>query len=468
MRTTDPDGAPARRGAPDMTDRALATLNRWVDAQSPLLRQTPIAIIFVLAAFASIVFPTLVVTSVPGLVAGLVIIAVATVIAAVLGPRRMAPELALIIPALDFIAIGVLRFATGESRSIFVSLVVLPVVWFAVESGRRHVVFAFMGVCVVLLLPFLLGGTASSLMNELVRSAFSAVSFGIAAAIINEVSKQARDRLDVVRERERAASSELARAAEVQQSLLPPPGRTLEGWSISGACIPSKAIGGDFFDWYRTEEGLAFTIGDVMGKGAAAGLIAATVRAVVRSARTVTDPTTALTRASNMLATELGGAVVFATLFHARVRAADAVLSYSDGGHGLAILVRAGGSWDRLTSDGLPVGIALDGGWTTRDVAMEPGDMVVVFSDGLLDLYDGSLDVIDTVAAMASATRDPHTLVDRITQVARANHLPDDVTIVAIAREPVPAEPTGARTTLDARGGAGVGGADPVSRPPAP
>jgi serine phosphatase RsbU (regulator of sigma subunit) len=371
-------------------------------------------------------------------VSGLLVIALATGLAAIVSFRPALSRYTSLIPALDFLAIGLLRIATGESRSIFVSLVVLPVVWFAVEAGRRYVMYAFFGVCLVLLLPFALGSDHSILPNELIRSGFSAVSFGIAAAIINEVSKQARVRLDIVRKREREASSELAKAADVQQSLLPPPIDALENWSIAGVCVPSRAIGGDFFDWYRTQEGLAFTIGDVMGKGAGAGLIAATVRAVVRSARSLTDPTIPLARASNMLATELGGALVFATLFHARLRNTDGMLSYSDAGHGLSIIVRADGSWDRLASDGLPVGISLQGGWTTREITLEPGDMVVVFSDGVLDLYDDVAEAIEAVAARAASAGDPHALVDAFAAEAHTRSLPDDVTIVALRREAAP------------------------------
>jgi serine phosphatase RsbU (regulator of sigma subunit) len=224
----------------------------------------------------------------------------------------------------------------------------------------------------------------------------------------------------------------------VQQSLLPPPLEALEGWSASGVCVPSRAIGGDFFDWYRTDEGIAFTIGDVMGKGAGAGIIAATVRAVVRSARTLVDPTVALERASNMLATELGDAVVFATLFHARLRTDSAVLAYSDGGHGLGIIVRADGSWDRLVSDGLPVGIALDGGWSTREITLGDGDMIVVFSDGVLDLYDDALEAIEAVAVRAVELGSSDALVASIAEEARSRHLPDDVTIVAVQRQPAP------------------------------
>ncbi len=70
--------------------------------------------------------------------------------------------------------------------------------------------------------------------------------------------------------------------------------------------LPAKSVGGDFYDWYPTPEGFGFTLADAMGKGAGAGLIAATARAVIRSARNEDDPALALSRTDDCLSTELG------------------------------------------------------------------------------------------------------------------------------------------------------------------
>jgi serine phosphatase RsbU (regulator of sigma subunit) len=89
-------------------------------------------------------------------------------------------------------------------------------------------------------------------------------------------------------------------------------------------------VGGDFFDWYEIDGGLGFTLGDVMGKGAGAGMIAATTRAVIRSARNSEDPATALSLTADCLTTELSEAASFATLFHARLLAEDGRILFSD------------------------------------------------------------------------------------------------------------------------------------------
>ena len=87
-----------------------------------------------------------------------------------------------------------------------------------------------------------------------------------------------------------------------------------------------------------------------MGKGAGAGMIAATTRAVIRSARNSDDPVQALMLTSDRLTTDLSPAGAFATLFHARLRAVDGRVLFSDAGHGLSLLIRASGTWERLTS----------------------------------------------------------------------------------------------------------------------
>ncbi|MFB2351640.1 PP2C family protein-serine/threonine phosphatase, partial [Priestia megaterium] len=81
-------------------------------------------------------------------------------------------------------------------------------------------------------------------------------------------------------EDELARSSEEERAATVQRALLPKRRPDLPGYSVAGACVPARDVGGDFFDWHATHDGLSITLADVMGKGVGAAIIAASVRAV--------------------------------------------------------------------------------------------------------------------------------------------------------------------------------------------
>ncbi|MFL4477572.1 PP2C family protein-serine/threonine phosphatase [Paeniglutamicibacter sp. ORCA_105] len=404
-----------------------------LDELSPLRKQVPFAALFIAAGLMSMAIPTVVISNPVSLLVGLVLVAGATVLAVVFrGPALL--RFATIVPALDFIAAGFLRHGTGESHSIYSSLLLLPVLWFASRPGRRYVLYAVLGTISTVLIPFALGAHLENNPNELARGIFSATVFAIGAAVVNELAARARRHLGSARAEAASAAEELSRAAEIQKFLLPKKAAILEGYETAGACIPSKAVGGDFFDWYAIDGGIGFTLGDVMGKGAGAGMIAATTRAVIRSARNIEDPVTALTLTSDCLATELSQAAAFATLFHARLRAQDGTVVFSDAGHGLSLLVRADGTWERLTSGELPVGLMPDATWTSREITLAPGDMIVSVSDGVLDLYDGTLAAVARVGELACRAGSAQDIVDAVHALASESNNPDDVTVLAVRR----------------------------------
>ncbi len=401
---------------------------------TPMLKQLPMLVLFVLAVLTSFAVPTIGVTAPRALLVSCAILVVSTVLAVVVTLRRDLARFAVVVPALDFLAVGLLRIGTGESASVFGSLVILPVVWFSLNPSRWNVLVAFVGTYVSLGLPLLLrlGGQNA---NELWRGFFSALAFGVAALVVNELSRRTRFSLEAARDRERVSEEELTRASIVQQALLPKTTVPLAGYQVAGACLPSKAVGGDFFDWYPVKEGLAFTLGDVMGKGVGAGIIAATARAVVRSAKNVPDPVAAIERTADCFTAEMSAAASFATVFHARVRAEDHTVLYADAGHGLSAVVRADGTHERLESTDLPVGVPGAAGWSAHEIALGPGDLIVTFSDGVLDLYDGTLRAVDRVAELARASASADELVRRITALAGGQANPADVTVVVLRRE---------------------------------
>ncbi|MCJ1711655.1 SpoIIE family protein phosphatase [Clavibacter michiganensis subsp. phaseoli] len=415
-------------------ESAARTGSAGTSGPTPVLKQLPMLVLFILAVVTSSVVPTLGVTAPRSLLIACGILAVATLLAVLVAARPRLARFADLVPALDFLAVGMLRIATGENASIYGSLVILPVVWFSLNPGRWNVLVAFVGVYVSLGLPLLLR-LGQQNANELWRGFFSALAFAVAAFVVNELSRRTRLSLEESRHRERLSEEELTRASVVQQALLPKTTVPLPGYQVAGACLPSKAVGGDFFDWYPVNEGLAFTLGDVMGKGVGAGIIAATARAVVRSAKNVPDPVAAIERTADCFTAEMSAAASFATVFHARVRAEDHTVLYADAGHGLSALVRADGSHERLESTDLPVGVPGAAGWRTHEVRLGPGDLIVTFSDGVLDLFDGTLRAVDRVAELARASASADDLVRRITALAAGQANPDDVTVVVLRRE---------------------------------
>jgi sigma-B regulation protein RsbU (phosphoserine phosphatase) len=417
------------------TIRALSISAVMLDGSPPLIKQLPVALLFAVAVAFSLIVPTTTVTSMPALIGATVLLVVATGIAAVLPRVDPAERLVIVVPALDFIVVGVLRFATGESTSIFASLAILPAVWIAASPGIRHIAYAFVGVFGGLLIPFLLGSTLEDNPNEIARGLFAACAFTVAAAVVNDLVRLARINISTLQAKEQATLTELERASVIQQSLLPHGGIGSTGYDFAGVCLPSKAISGDFFDWYPAGSGVAFTLGDVMGKGVGAGIIAATVRAVLRSARGHDDLTTALDRASDALSADFADASTFATLFHARLDDRTGVVRYIDAGHGLTIHVNADGSWSRLTSVNLPIGLISDETWAVAQVQLQPGDMLVSCSDGILDLYDGTLDSLRHVADIAHSSADAADVIERIRAVITGADLADDdITVIALRR----------------------------------
>jgi serine phosphatase RsbU (regulator of sigma subunit) len=413
----------------------LSAVSLGLDDQPPLVKQAPVAILFVIAVILSVTVPTIQVTDAAALVGASVLMAATTLLAAVLPRVDPRQRVVFLVPALDFVVAGVLRFATGESSSIFASLVILPSVWIAASPGRRNVVYAFLGICGAIVVPFLLGSTLADNPNELGRGLFSAVAFGLAAAVVNDLARLARNHVADVRAREELTLLELRNASIVQQALLPKPRADTSHYDFAGMCLPAKSVGGDFFDWYEVPGGTAFTLGDVMGKGVGAGIIAATVRAVIRSAKNHDDLSEPLDRASNSLNNDLGELASFATLFHARLDEATGVVQYVDAGHGLSLHVRADGSWTRLSSPNLPVGIGSAEPWRTAEITLEPGDALISCSDGILDLYDGTIESMQHVALIVADRTSAEDVVSRIRDLALAvDSNDDDITVLVVTR----------------------------------
>ncbi|PZA22496.1 serine phosphatase [Modestobacter versicolor] len=237
-------------------------------------------------------------------------------------------------------------------------------------------------------------------------------------------------------QRELDRTAELDSAARVQQALLPRCVPEVAGYEVAGMCLPAGSVGGDFFDWYHAADGqLVLTLADVMGKGLPASIIMATVRAVMRSTTRHADPGQALTQAALTLHEDLERTGRMVTLCHARLDPERGDLHYADAGHGLMLLVRADGSAHRPRGGGLPLGVLADQTWTEEVVHLGPGDTALAFSDGLLDLYDGTMDSLDQIAEVVRDCVDATHLVDRFTVLARRLGVRvDDVTVVAIRR----------------------------------
>jgi serine phosphatase RsbU (regulator of sigma subunit) len=232
-------------------------------------------------------------------------------------------------------------------------------------------------------------------------------------------------------------SDEMQRAAVVQRSLLPLGPAHAPGWEFAGVCRPSRAVGGDFTDWYRQHDGrLVLTIADVMGKGVGAGIVAATVRAAMRTAGRTRRPSEAIAVAAAALDEDLQRTGSLVTLLHARLDPVTGGCTWVDAGHGLMMIVRADGRIERRSGGDMPLGVVPGDSWTEHCTVFGPGDMVMAFSDGLLDLFDGTMAAVAEIERIAAAAADAPALVEAVLEIAGDRALPDDLTVSVIRRLP--------------------------------
>ena len=236
---------------------------------------------------------------------------------------------------------------------------------------------------------------------------------------------------------------ELRLAYEIQYNLLPGEPPLLAGYDIAGKSIPAKEVGGDYFDFLAVgENNLAFCLGDVSGKGLPAALLMANLQAAVRSqAMAGTSITSCLERANSLLYRNTSPEK-FATLFFGCLDAAGHVLHYCNAGHNHPFLIGKETEPLRLSTGGLALGCFASFPFEESQEPMKPGDMLVIFSDGISEAVNDRDEEFgeERVHDLASANHDASAaeLIEKILQdvgrhaAGRAQH--DDMTLVVLKR----------------------------------
>ncbi|UFS70988.1 SpoIIE family protein phosphatase [Geomonas sp. RF6] len=258
--------------------------------------------------------------------------------------------------------------------------------------------------------------------------------------IIRDISERKRvEEALRTSERERyQLEAELRLAAEVQAKLLPRSSPLLPGFEISAACFPARQIGGDFYDWLEISPGvIAVTLGDVMGHGLAAAVLMAEVRATVRSLSAHNEPEKAMQRVEYALRHDLERSEAFVTMFHARVEGKSRTLTFVDCGHGFAFLRRADGWVEELLPRGLPIGVPSRERYQEGRLTFEPGDALVLYSDGLIDARPELELTPKLLARCLEGSANSREMVERLTSLPGVpSPPPDDLTVLVVLCKP--------------------------------
>lgn len=225
---------------------------------------------------------------------------------------------------------------------------------------------------------------------------------------------------------------ELVYAAEIQAKLLPRSNPQIPGFDVAARCIPAKQVGGDFYSWQQVSPTVFdITLGDVMGKGMAAAMLMATVRAALHAVTLYNSPAQALHLAERALIEDLENSESFVTLFHGQLDAVERTLSFVDCGHGYVFVRRAGGAVEVLMPRGLPLGVQDGEIYQEGMVRLEKGDVLVLYSDGLIDA-NPELELNHEVLAEHMAGQESaQDMVDLlIALTGQPDPQPDDITVL--------------------------------------
>jgi hypothetical protein len=213
-----------------------------------------------------------------------------------------------------------------------------------------------------------------------------------------------------------------------------PPAVILKGYDLYADSVPFEELSGDFYDWAATDVGVRFTLGDVMGKGAAAALLAASVRSTLHA--TTGSPVSAVVAAEATIGVELMRAESFATIFHAELNSSSGDVTYADAGHGIAVhLPLRTGLPQVLRSRDLPLGLHPSSmPRSSGSLRLEPGDVLIVCSDGVLDLFDGTLTALHKLAEFYRIEPDRAAFLSAVRALIARKRPEDDVTVLVLAR----------------------------------
>lgn len=238
-----------------------------------------------------------------------------------------------------------------------------------------------------------------------------------------------------------ARAKELDVARDIQGKLLPQSPPVFAGLEMYGLNLPADAVGGDYYDWLPLEGGpLAVVVGDVTGHGIPAAILMAHLRASLHAEAERAESPAAVITAMNRVLARATPEGKFATFFLARFEPGGRELRYCNAGHNPPYLVRAG-EVTELPANGLPIAMLEGFPWDEGRATFQPGDVLVLYSDGVPDWERGRVHFGDErwveavraqVARGGSAREMAEGLLATLRAYAQGDPNTDDVTIVVV------------------------------------
>lgn len=211
-------------------------------------------------------------------------------------------------------------------------------------------------------------------------------SFGSLAAVALENAKLVESEL--VKQR---LDRELELASQIQKKILPAQIPNINHYEIAATTIPCSTVGGDFYDFFRPlEQFLSFTIADVTGKGVPAALLVFTLHASLHSLDELQTDPLALIKRVNKLIVDSSAPNKFITCFYGLLDLKSHTLFSVNAGHNYPFILHQNGTVTNLTEGGLCLGISEEFPYYLESHPLVPGEIVVLYTDGVIEVTDQS------------------------------------------------------------------------------
>jgi len=241
-------------------------------------------------------------------------------------------------------------------------------------------------------------------------------------------------------------SQSLALAREVEQNLLPRTDPHINGLDIAGKSIYCDETGGDYYDYLygseREEGKIGIVVGDVSGHGIESALLMTTVRVFLRQRSSMPGTVSAIVSDVNKeLTWDVEESGRFMTLFYSKIDTKKKIILWVRAGHDPAILYDSKtDSFEELSGRGLPLGIFKDSSYKELQRPLEPGQIIVIGTDGIWETHNPQGDAFGKEAlrniirtqAQQPAREILRAVIDALEDFRSSGPQEDDVTLVII------------------------------------
>ena len=239
---------------------------------------------------------------------------------------------------------------------------------------------------------------------------------------------------------------EMRIAAEIQQALLPRAGHSGTFFRTAASSLPCRSIGGDFYDYVDLPNGaFGFALGDVAGKGPPAALLSAMMQGIFAAQAAASDTPSQTIKRVNQALYKRGIESRFVTLMYGTLEP-DGRLTYCNAGHNPPLVVGSGGGVRRLEVGGPIVGLFEAASFEEETVRLSPGDVLLVFSDGVSEALSadgeeyGENRIVETAQRLPGVTPGDllQALFADVRTFTKGAAQSDDITALVLRYDPSP------------------------------